>query len=155
MVAPAEKDQVRELRLATADPVDEVVTVAPRSLAFATRPLAVAVANLESAPQRARDDSFRSAHVDNGGILVEEYARDAAVAGHSLHRGRRDWKRELHLRRGSSAHPLECLDRRGDLDLGGLAARGQVDECVGKALLARPVVVLTGRLGERLERRAH
>src|SRR5438552_16809841 len=74
--------------------------------------------------------------------LAEQDPGHAAVAGHPLHGGGGDGERKLHLRPRRPGQPLPGLDRRRDLDVGRLAARSQLDQRVGVALVQDPVVVL-------------
>src|SRR5438309_10982423 len=138
-VMPAtEQDQVVELGRTALDPVDQVMSVAPRGRALAPWPAAVAVANFQRPPQGRRDDGLGSPHIHDERLLAEQDAGHAAVAGHALDRDRGDGKRELHLR--GTGQALQGLDRGRDLDVGRPAGRGQLDQGVGVALGQETVV---------------
>src|SRR2546427_6453490 len=85
MVAPTEQDQVVKVGRSALDPMHQVMSIAHRSGAFAPRPLAAPVASLQCAAQSSRDDPLGAPDVDRHGVLAEQDAGHAAVAGHALH----------------------------------------------------------------------
>src|SRR5437879_98241 len=81
----AEQDLVLKLRSAAMDPVQNVVSVAPRRGPLASRPPAVPVARIERTPRGSRDNPLGPPDVDHHGFLHQDPS-DAAVAGPALHR---------------------------------------------------------------------
>src|SRR2546430_1569598 len=104
--------------------------------------------------QHSVDQSPRPADIDHRRLGVEDDAHDAAVAGDPLHCGRGERHRELHLPGGRSTDAFKGLHRGRHLEFRRLTSAGNVDERIRITLVAGPVVVLSGGLGQRLERSA-
>src|SRR2546428_6518023 len=87
MVPATEQDQVVKVGRTALDPMHEMMSIAHRGGAFATRPLAAPVASLQCAAESSRDHPPGAPDVDRYGVLAEQAAGHAAVAGHPPHRG--------------------------------------------------------------------
>src|SRR5439155_10813815 len=85
MVPATEQDQVVEVGRTALDPMHEMMSIAHRGGAFAPRPLAAPVASLQCAAESSRDHPLGAPDVDRYGVLAEQDASHAAVAGHPPH----------------------------------------------------------------------
>src|SRR2546430_7904485 len=157
----AEKDEVMKVRRSAMNPMRQMVRRGPARRAVATRPNAAAVAHLERLALRTGDHPPSPADVDDRGVGAEQDSGDRAVARKSLDSLRRDWQRELHLRRRRTGKAEKRLERRRDLQVWPRARLAivermhrEIDERVGQPPREQAMVVLTHALGERLQRRA-
>ena len=85
MMTMTEQDQIGQVGRTALNPVDEVMSRAPRRGAFTSRPLAVLVAGVQRTTGCAGDYAHRSAHVDHDGARTEHDSCNIPVTRQALH----------------------------------------------------------------------
>src|ERR1700682_3768576 len=129
-------------------------------------PAAVLVAGVQRSAGRTRNHSRRPADVDHDRVRTEHDPGDVPITRESLHRDRRDRRRELHVRRSRSRQSLQRFEGRRDLEVWALARvlrhqpsierrERQLDDRIALAMLEAAIVALAHRLCKRLECGAH
>src|SRR2546427_10252942 len=81
MVAPTEQDQVVKVGRTALDPMHQVMSIAHRGGAFATRPLAAPVASLQCAAESSRARPPGAPGVHRHVVPAEHEAGHAPIAG--------------------------------------------------------------------------
>ncbi len=124
------------------------------------------IAHVERSPPASGDDPLRPADVNHHRLRAQHDPSDGAITGEALHRLGGDRQRESHLAGRRPAQPAERFEGCRDLHVRPLSASlrqhacvqpmaGQLDQGVGLALLATPIVLRASQSGQRLEGGTH